>query len=100
MPPQQSWGLQSGNGIQALASVGGCLTFVYGLPPQVETDRYLAKRKSLAVDIRHLEWELCVRAEMEICNTVVPIVANGRQAAGKVIGIVRCGRDPGSHDGR
>jgi hypothetical protein len=43
----------------------------------------------------------CVsRAEMEICNTVVPIAVNGRQAAELVIGIARCGRGPVSHDGR
>lgn len=31
---------------------------------------------------------------MEICNTAVPIAANGRQAAELVIGIERCGRGP------
>jgi hypothetical protein len=40
------------------------------------------------------------RAEMEICNTAVPIAVNGRQAAELVIGIQRCGRGPVSHDGR
>ena len=40
------------------------------------------------------------RAEMEICNTAVPIAANGRRAAELVIGIKRCGRGPVSHDGR
>jgi hypothetical protein len=40
------------------------------------------------------------RAEMEICDTAVPIAENGRGAAEGVIGIERCGCGPVSHDGR
>ena len=34
------------------------------------------------------------------CVTASPHVASGRQAAGRVIGVVLCGRNPIGHDGR
>jgi len=40
------------------------------------------------------------RADMESANTVAPHAANGRQAAGRVIGDTQCGEAPVCHDGR
>jgi len=56
---------------------------------------------SLQSYIRHLWWDRTGPCRHGICVTEAPIAASGkREAAVKVIGVIRCGCNPGCHDGR
>ena len=78
------------------------LPYVYGLPLNGKslTDwRPWGEARAVVYPASVVD-SLMVRGATRICVTISPHVASGRQAAGSVIGVARCGRNPVGHDGR
>jgi hypothetical protein len=71
-------------------------------PNKEEADRKIWHEGSACSRISGIVSGLSVaRADMESASTEAPIVATGeREAATRVIGVSRCGGDPGCHGGR